>query len=141
MEKRFVFKSLSQRPLRLAAAAALAAGFVAVAAPAASANDGDVIAEGPCSGGSDWKLKASPENGQIEIEWEVDSNVVGQRWKFTIAQNGTTIASGRAVTKAPSGSFEVNRVTANQAGNDVFTATASLRATGETCSGSVTFTA
>ena len=37
-----------------------------------AAKDGDVIREGNCTGRSDWKLKLSPENGRIEVEFEVD---------------------------------------------------------------------
>ena len=108
-------------------------------APAAFANDGDVIATGPCSAGSDWKLKASPENGQIEIEFEVDQNVVGDTWRVVMRQNGDRIFRGRRVTQAPSGSFEVRRVVANTTGDDVFTARAENLSTGEVCRGTVTF--
>ncbi len=108
-------------------------------APAAFANDGDVITTGPCTAGSDWKLKASPEDGQIEIEFEVDQNQVGDTWRVIIRQNGTRIFRGQRVTQAPSGSFEVERRVANTAGDDVFTARAENLSTGEICRGKVTF--
>ena len=47
-------------------------GTMAMTGIPALANDADVITRGPCSGNSDWKLKASPENGRIEVEGEVD---------------------------------------------------------------------
>lgn len=124
--------------LRVGIAGLMAASILGTA-PAAFANDADVIATGPCSGASDWKLKASPENGGIEIEFEVDQNVVGDTWKVVIRQNGTRIFRGQATTTAPSGSFEVRRVTNNQAGADHFTARARNLSTGETCQGAVTF--
>ena len=63
---------------------------VAGAAPA-HANGGDVIRRGNCSGSSDWKLKLSPEDGRIEVEFEVDSNVAGQTWQVRITKNGNQI--------------------------------------------------
>ena len=121
-----------------AAVAAAMAVTVAGAAPAI-ANDRDVIREGSCSGSSDWKLKLSPENGRIEVEFEVDSNVVGQTWSVRILQNGSRIFFGSRQTTAPSGSFEVRRVANNTAGTDTFRARATNTATGEVCIGTASF--
>ena len=57
---------------------------LALAVPAASAGDGDVIRRGACSGASDWKLKLSPQDGRIEVEFEVDQNVSGDTWRVRI---------------------------------------------------------
>ena len=65
------------------------------------------------------KLKAGEENGAIEVEFEVDSNINGQVWQYRLLDNNTRIAQGSATTVAPSGSFEVRKVTANRAGQDV----------------------
>jgi hypothetical protein len=108
-------------------------------APTAIAKDGDVIKEGSCSGASDWKLKLSPENGKIEVEFEVDQNKVGDTWKVRILQNGDRIFRARKVTQAPSGSFEVRTVAPNTAGTDTFRAFARNLSTDETCSGRATF--
>jgi hypothetical protein len=107
---------------------------VAGAMPA-SANAADVIRRGSCSGRSDWKLKLSPEDGRIEVQFEVDSNVNGQTWHVRIRQNGERIFAGTRVTKAPSGSFEVRKLTNNTAGTDRFRARAINAATDETCAG------
>ena len=123
--------------MRVGLAAALALSL-AGAVPAA-AKDGDVIRRGSCSAASDWKLKLSPENGKIEVEYEVDSNRVGQTWRARIVKNGSTIFRGTRRTTAPSGSFEVRIVTPNTAGRDVFRAVARNVGTGETCRGSATF--
>src|SRR4051794_41980933 len=48
----------------------------------------DVIRRGSCSGSSDWKLKLSPEDGRIEVEYEVDSNKVGQHWRGKLYEKG-----------------------------------------------------
>jgi len=115
-------------------------GLLSVA-PMAMAKDGDVIKRGSCSGASDWKLKLSPQDGRIEVEFEVDSNKVGQTWKVRLTKKGTQIFSGSRVTKAPSGSFTVRKVTANAAGNETIRGRAVNAKTGETCVGSATFTA
>ena len=104
----------------------------------AHANDRDVIREGSCSARSDWKLKLSPENGRIEIEFEVDQNVVGQVWKVVIRDNGNLVFKGNKTTLAPSGSFEARRVVTNLAGADNVVARATNAQTGEVCRGSAT---
>jgi hypothetical protein len=122
---------------RVAMVAVLA--FAIAGTTAASAKPGDVIKSGSCSGSTNWKLKLAPQDGKIEVEYEVDSNHVGQTWHVRIVKNDTQIFKGIRVTKAPSGSFTVRKVTSNPAGADTFTATARNAATGEHCSGTATF--
>ena len=121
-----------------AIALAGALGLSFAAATPAAANEDDVIVEGACSGSSDWKLKLSPENGMLEVEWEVDQNVVGQDWKVQLFRNGERFFRGRATTTAESGSFEVNRVLSDPAGADTVRAVAKNPATGEVCRGTAT---
>jgi len=121
--------------LRVALATGLARSL-AGAVPA-HANEDDVIRRGNCSGSSDWKLKLSPEDGRIEVEFEVDSNVAGQTWQVRLTKNGNQIFSGARVTRGASGSFELRRVTSDPAGDDVFRARATHA--GEVCAGSATF--
>ncbi|HEX6844038.1 MAG TPA: hypothetical protein VF235_02875 [Actinomycetota bacterium] len=123
-----------ERMLRVALAGALVL-TVAGAVPAA-AKDGDVIRRGACSGLSDWKLKLSPEDGRIEVEYEVDSNRAGQTWRVRLFQNGDRIFAGSKVTQPPSGSFTVRVLARNTAGTDSFRARATNVATGEVCGGS-----
>lgn len=129
---------ISSTKTRVAAIALAAFASTTMAAPA-FANDDDVIREGPCSGASDWKLKASPENGRIEVEFEVDTNINGQNWQVRLSDNGTRIFQGTRTTVGPSGSFEVRVVTANRAGPDNILGNARNPQTGETCVGRVTF--
>lgn len=124
------------RIVRVGLAAVLALS-VAGAAPAAAKGDGDVIRRGSCSGATDWKLKLSPQDGGIEVEYEVDANVSGQRWRVRILKNGNPIFRGARRTRGPSGSFEVRVVTSNTAGPDVFRARATHA--GEVCRGRATF--
>lgn len=113
--------------------------FGLAGASPAMAGDDDVIRRGSCSGSTDWKLKLSPENGRIEVEYEVDSNQVGQDWKVRIFRNGDRIFRGTRTTRAPSGSFEVRLVTSDPVGSDNFTARARNPETDEVCRGSATF--
>jgi hypothetical protein len=105
------------------------------AAPSALANDRDVERTGSCSGRSDWKLKLSPEDGRLEVEFEVDQNVVGDRWRVTISHEGDRIFRGVRETRGPSGSFEVRTLANNTAGSDSFKAKARNLSTDETCVG------
>jgi hypothetical protein len=105
----------------------------------ASAGDRDVIREGPCSGRSDWKLKLSPEDGRIEVEFEVDQNVVGDEWRVRIRHDGKMAFRGTRTTRGASGSFELRIVEPNNAGADNFRARARNFSTDEVCAGSASF--
>lgn len=126
-----------RKTTKLVAVALVGASLLSFA-PAAYASDGGVIRRGRCSAQSTWKLKAKPDNGRIELEFEVDQNVVGQAWRVAIRQDGAAIFSGVRVTQAPSGSFDVALRPMDSAGADRFVARATNRSTGETCVGSLT---
>lgn len=119
-------------------AAAVAAATLLPALPAV-AKDGDVIRRGSCTGNTTWKLKASPEDGRIEVEGEIDSNKVGQTWRWRLKHNGSITARGTRTTKAPSGSFEVRRVLTDLAGTDRIVFRAWNPNTGEVCRGTLAY--
>lgn len=104
--------------LGLAACTAVA-GTIVVASPAVASGGDAVIARGSCTQAGTWKLKAKHDDGRIEVEFEVDTNVVGRTWSVRLRDNGVTFFTGKRTTKAPSGSFSVERSTANRAGIDV----------------------
>ena len=113
-----------------------ALGVALLAMPVtAFAGDRDVERTGSCSGRSDWKLKLSPEDGGLEVEFEVDQGVVGDTWRVVLRQNGDVLKRGRRTTRAPSGSFEFRAVGDNTAGTDRFKARAVNLSTEETCVG------
>ncbi len=120
---------------------ALALVTVATLLPTASAEAaaGDVIRRGSCSGTADWKLKASPENGRIEVEGEVDSSRNGQVWNWRLKHNGSLSDSGTKTTRAPSGSFEVRRVMVNIRGEDRIVFRARNTRSGQVCRGALSF--
>ena len=133
---------MSFRPLVLAVPLALALTVPLAAAPAFASGGGGgggggVKATGKCTASSTWKLKAKVDNSNIQIEAQVDSGHVGQTWAWRLADNGATVASGKAKTVAPSGSFSVARLTPNLAGKDRITLRATNAATGESCTGVV----
>lgn len=117
----------------------LCAAGLALPATPSLAKDGDVIRTGNCTANSDWKLKAKARDGAIEVEYEVDTNRIGKRWNYTLKHNGSVFASGSILTKAPSGSFTVERRASNLAGVDRFTGLASNPNSGEKCQGSLSF--
>jgi hypothetical protein len=120
-------------------AATLAIALATAGALPAVANDDDVIRRGGCSGSTDWKLKASPEDGRIEIEGEVDSNRNGQTWRWRILHDGGVSAKGRQTTRPPSGSFEVRRLLIDFTGKDAIGFRARNPKTGEVCRGNLMF--
>ena len=110
-----------------------------VPAGVASAGQNDVIREGSCGAASDWKLKVSPENGRLEVEFEVDQNVSGDRWRVRIRHDGDLAFRGTRTTRGASGSFSVRIVENDSSGSDVFRARARNLSTDEVCVGSATF--
>lgn len=131
----------SSRTLRRAVLIGIMALLVAaLTAPVGvAAKDGDKIYRGACTNRSDWKLKLSPENGRIEVEFEVDTPKIGQTWSVRMKQNGVVFFTGTRATTSPSGSFEVRRVRPNTSGLDTFVARAVNLKTGEVCKGKGTF--
>ncbi len=109
------------------------ATLAAVAAPGLAEAGDDVRATGKCSGSSTSKIKAKARDGRLEVEFEVDQNRNGVPWKVKIKDNGDVQFSGRARTKAPSGSFSIGRRIDDQPGTDAIKGIGRNRATGERC--------
>lgn len=92
-------------------------------APLATAKDGDLIRRGKCANGIKTKLKASPENGQIEVEYELDNAAPNQVWQITLRKNGTVILRTNVRTNS-FGDLEVRKVTPNGSGSERIDASA-----------------
>jgi hypothetical protein len=92
---------------------------------------------GNCSGNATAKLKAKPDDGRLEVELEVDQNRNGVKWKVRLRRDGRLAVNTSATTRAPSGSFEVERHLANGAGSDHISARATSP-TGQVCTASLT---
>ena len=120
-------------PVRIISLAATLAisGAALTAAPTASAKGGDPVrVRGTCTQHSSAKLKLSPEDGRIEVEFEIDQNRNGVPWKVTLRQNGALVASTTQTTHAPSGSFTLRRLVPGAHGTIIAVAT---RPNGERC--------
>ena len=86
---------------------------------------------------SELEAQGRHDDGRVETEFEVDQNVNGRRWNVVIRRNGVVVFRGARVTRAPSGSFSVNRRIANAAGRDRIVATARSVVGGGVCRGVV----
>jgi hypothetical protein len=111
------------------------AALLALVVPAAAAADqggagggrrSEVRVAGTCGRGAVSKLKLKQDASAIEVEFEVDHNRAGERWRVVLVQEGTVAWRGSARTHGPSGSFSVQRQIRNLAGADRVTG----RATG-----------
>ncbi len=123
----------------LAPAIALSAAVLLTTGSPAHAKAGEVRTSGACQGAAHWKLKASPEDGRIEVEGEIDSNKAGQTWNWSLTHDGTAAGSGTRKTAGASGSFEVRRVTGNRSGTDMFVFRAQRPGTQQICRGTIRF--
>ncbi|MBZ5737674.1 hypothetical protein [Nocardioides mangrovi] len=121
------------KTLALTAAALLTLPALALTVAPAHAGDADRVRTGSCSGSTDWKIKAGPDDGRMEVEAEIDSNRAGQTWHWVLKRNGSVVDRGVSMTRGRSGSFDVERRTADGAGTDSFRFRAVNRASGETC--------
>ncbi len=114
--------------------ATVLASLAAVAAPGlAAAGSDDVRSNGKCSGSSTSKIKAKARDGRLEVEFEVDQNKNGVPWKVKIKDNGDVQFRGTATTKAPSGSFSIEKAIADQSGADTIKGVGRNKKTGERC--------
>jgi hypothetical protein len=131
-------KQISQRARRLGGASAVGLMALALlAAPSATlAKSGAVQAAGSCTGAATTKIKASPENGKLQVEFEVDQARVGQTWHVVLRHNGTAFWSGNKTANA-GGGFTVSKITNNAAGADTFRGRAVNNVTGQVCTAHV----
>jgi len=126
------------RSLTTAAVLAAFATPIALAAPALASGGsggGGVTSKGACVGGGVYKLKAKHDGALIQVEYQVDTNQVGQAWAVRLTDNGVTIFSGTVKTAAPSGSFTVHKTTADRVGTDTIRAHATMGT--HSCGGAV----
>ncbi len=127
------------RGLIVAVALAAFTVLAVIGTPAAQAGNNDVIERGGCSGSSDWKLKVSPDNGRLEVEYEVDQGVSGDDWRVRILHDGEVAFRGTRTTAGASGSFTVRIRENDAAGVDRFVGRARNLSTDETCRGVASF--
>jgi len=125
--------------IRLAGAATLALGISAAMGMPAQAKGGSTeSAHGDCSATSTWKLNASGKKDSITVKAKVATDVAGETWSYTLADNGAPVAAGDATTNK-NGKFKAKASIPNLEGTDTLDFTATDSVTGETCVGQVVF--
>lgn len=116
-----------------------------LAAPAIAKNGdrsdrAEVRKAGSCGPGATSKLKLKTDDGAIEAEFEVDRNRNRERWRVTFARGGRVVVRTSATTRAPSGSFSVERRLRDLRGADRVTARG-VGPSGLTCTATATLRA
>ncbi|MCW2959211.1 MAG: hypothetical protein JWP18_2014 [Solirubrobacterales bacterium] len=131
-----------QPSLAIAAVTALLLGAPAVAGARGGSDDGGgggqrVRVSGHCGKGATSKLSLKADDGALEVEFEVDRNRNGERWRVTLVRERRVVVRTTAHTRAPSGSFSVERRLRDLAGADRVTARA-VGPRGLTCEATAT---
>ncbi|HEV7804803.1 MAG TPA: hypothetical protein VGO80_03225 [Solirubrobacteraceae bacterium] len=88
---------------------------------------------GTCTGNSTAKLEVKRRDGRLKTEFEVDQNADGVTWHVELRHDGRLAVRTTRTTKAPSGSFSLERRLRNGAGRDTIRAEATSPS-GEVCS-------
>jgi len=113
------------------------ASLLAATTAAARGADRAKTVRGTCTGAAASKLKVKADDGRLEIEFEVDQNRVGRRWRVVLRRNGAVVFRGVRTTTAPSGSLEVRRSVRASARSTV-AASARALVGGQTCRATAT---
>jgi hypothetical protein len=100
----------------------------------------EVRVGGSCGSGATSKLKLKTDDGGLEVEFEVDRNINGEKWRVTLVRDGDVVVRTHAKTKGRSGSFSVERQITNLSGADTVTARG-VGPTGLTCTATATLPA
>jgi len=120
------------RKLALAVCVALALAAAAPALASARDDDDDARVKGTCGKGVTSQLRLRAEDGAISVEFELDSNRGGQRWRLVLVHERRVVWRGRERTRSGSGSFRIRRSVPDFAGVDQVSVRASARS-GNTC--------
>jgi hypothetical protein len=127
--------TLRMLPHRMLAAGAVLMVVVMLAAPTTALAG---VRTGHCSAAADWEIEVYHEDGRVEVEFEVDHSRSGATWTWTMKNDGTEFAHGKARIKALRDSFSVSRLTANGPGHDHIVVRAVNVATGQVCRATAT---
>jgi hypothetical protein len=98
----------------------LVALFAVLAGPvAATANDRESRTDGTCGEGATSKLRLEPDDGEIELRFDVAHGRVSGVWRIVVVQEGRVAWRGRA--RARSGRLRVARRLTDLTGVDRIT--------------------
>jgi hypothetical protein len=127
--------ALHRHPQRMLAGGAMLLAISMLAAPTTALAG---VRTGHCSGAADWEIEVYHEDGRVEVEFEVDHSRSGSAWTWTMKNDGTEFAHGKARIKAHRDSFSVSRLTVNGPGHDHIVVRAVNVATGQVCRATAT---
>jgi hypothetical protein len=111
---------------------------VVLIAGAAGASDG-AKREGSCTGHANWRLEVERRDADtLRVRFRIENTPAGNVWEVFLSDNGTRfLATTR--TASSDGEVRVAKNTRDRSGTDRVKAYGYSRATGEVCSGSVSF--
>jgi len=111
---------------------------VVLLAAASGASD-SAKREGSCTGHGDWRLEVERRDADtLRVRFRIENTPAGNVWEVFLSDNGNRfLATIR--TADPNGEVRVSKNTRDRAGTDKVKAYGYSRATGEVCSGSVSF--
>ena len=111
---------------------------VVLIAGAAGASDG-AKREGSCTGHGDWRLEVGRRDADtLRVRFRIENTPAGNVWEVFLSDNGQRfLATTR--TASSDGEVRVTKNTRDRSGTDKVKAYGYSRATGEVCSGSVSF--
>ena len=119
---------------------AILVACVAVAMFAGSAGASDAARrEGACTDHGRWRLEVDRQDADtLRVRFRIENTPAGKVWEIFLSDNGTRFLA--TTRKAGSdGEVRVSKNTRDRSGSDKVRAYGFSRATGEVCSGSVTF--
>lgn len=102
----------------------------------AFARDDDVRARGSCGAGAESQLRLRSRDGSIRVEFRVDSERSGERWRVALVHERRVVWRGRVRTRS-AGSFRVRRSVPDYEGADELSVRASGPG-GNTCQAGAT---
>jgi len=109
---------------------------LALAAPALA--DDDVRVQGTCGEGAESRLRLRADDGSIRVEFRVDSERSGERWRVALVHERRVVWRGRVRTRS-GGSFRVRRTVPDYDGADQVSVRASGPG-GNSCQAGATLT-
>ena len=118
---------------------AMLVACIAVAVFAGSAAADDARREGDCTGHGKWRLEVDRRDADtLRVRFRIENTPAGKVWEIFLSDNGTRFLA--TTKKAGSdGEVRVSKNTRDRSGTDKVKAYGLSRATGEVCSGSVSF--
>lgn len=130
-------KTKNRRVLTFLGATLVMSSLLAVSAPVAAGDAGQVQREGSCSGNADWRLEVEPEDGGLQVDLRIrQDDQPGRVWDIRIRQNGERFFRANRTTDED-GEIRIRRQRPDTAGDDRFFFKA-IGPGGQVCAGGLT---